>query len=292
MINFMKFNWLYFGLSGALVLAAILSLAVWRLNPAIDFVGGSLLEIRLPEVENVSNQEIRASIEEVEGLEVNSVAYSDTTQSYTVRTNTINEEKKVEVLDKLNSQYSSVQEDRFETVGPTLGRELMIKTLVAIVIAAILIMGYVAYQFKDRIYGLAAILAMFHDTLILVGSFSVFGYFFGVEVDTLFVTAVLTTLSFSVHDTIVVFDRIRETLKVSSSAKFVDVVNKAITETLPRSLNNSMTIIFMLTALAFLGGETIRWFIVALLIGTVLGTYSSPFVATPLLLILMRKTKK
>ena len=132
---------------------------------------------------------------------------------------------------------------------------------------------------------------MLHDTIILIGSFSIFGKFFGVEIDTLFVTAVLTTLSFSVHYTIVVFDRIRESLKQSPNSRPVDVVNKAVTQTLSRSINNSMTIIFMLTALSLLGGVSIKWFSVALLIGTITGTYSSTFVAVPLLLVFLRNKK-
>ncbi|MDQ5981441.1 MAG: preprotein translocase subunit SecF [Patescibacteria group bacterium] len=155
-------------------------------------------------------------------------------------------------------------------------------------------MAYVAYQFKDKKYGIAAILAVVHDTIILLGSFAIFGKFLGVEVDTLFVTAVLTTLSFSVHDTIVVFDRIRENLRKNTGHSLESIIDTSILTTLPRSLNNSLTIIFMLTCLFLFGGITIKWFVVALLIGTILGTYSSPFVASPLLYLLSiykRKTK-
>ncbi len=290
MINFMKFNWLYFGLSGGLVLVSILSLSIWRVRPSIDFIGGALLEVKFSDGGEVA--QIQNAVGSVDGVDLYSVVYSGDSSSFILRTNSINEAKKNEIISNLNLNISETEEIRFETVGPTLGKELLIKTLVAMIIASVLIMLYVTYQFKDRIYGLAAILAMFHDTLILIGAFSLFGHFLNVEIDTLFVTAVLTTLSFSVHDTIVVFDRIRETLKQFPGAKFVDVINKAITETLQRSLNNSMTIIFMLTALALLGGITIKWFVVALLIGTVLGTYSSPFVAVPILLILMKKIRK
>jgi preprotein translocase subunit SecF len=146
-------------------------------------------------------------------------------------------------------------------------------------------LAYVAWQFKEKKFGVCAILAMFHDTLILLGSFSLLGHFLKVEVDTLFVTAVLTILSFSVHDTVVVYDRIRESMKVHPDVPFDKLVNKAITETLARSLNNSLTIIFMLVALLLLGGTTIRWFVAALLIGTVAGTYSSTFTAAPLLVV-------
>lgn len=176
-------------------------------------------------------------------------------------------------------------EVRFETVGPTLGRELIRKTLIGIFLASCFILLYVWRQFKDPMFGVSAILAMFHDSLVLLGIFSLLGHFRGVEIDTLYVTAVLTILSFSVHDTVVVYDRIRESQKRFPGVVFVDLVNKAVTETLTRSINNSMTIIFMLIALYLLGGSTIRWFVLALLIGTVSGTYSSTFTAAPLLIV-------
>lgn len=174
---------------------------------------------------------------------------------------------------------------RFETVGPTLGKELIKKTILAIILAAGFILLYVWRQFKDPMFGISAILAMFHDSLVILGIFSLLGHFKGVEIDTLFVTALLTILSFSVHDTVVVYDRVRESMKKFPQIPFVDLVNKAITETLSRSINNSMTIIFMLVALYLLGGETIKWFVFALLIGTISGTYSSTFTAAPLLVV-------
>jgi preprotein translocase subunit SecF len=164
-----------------------------------------------------------------------------------------------------------------------MGPELIKKTAYAIVISAGAMLLWIAYQFKSFKFGISAILAMFHDSFILIGSFAILGHFMSAEVDFLFVTALLTTLSFSVHDTIVVFDRIRE-IKKKHGGEMVDVANKALTETMVRSLNNSFTIAFMLMALLLLGGTTVKWFAAALLIGTILGTYSSPFVATPLLI--------
>jgi len=152
-----------------------------------------------------------------------------------------------------------------------------------VILAAGFILLYVASQFKDKLFGICAILAMFHDTFILIGGWSILGHFFQVEVDTLFVTAVLTILSFSVHDTVVVYDRIRESQKTGVKGSFEELVDKGVNETLARSLNNSMTIIFMLVALFLMGGASIRWFVLALLIGTISGTYSSTFVAAPLL---------
>jgi preprotein translocase subunit SecF len=177
---------------------------------------------------------------------------------------------------------NQLEELRYENVGPSIGPDLIKKTFYAMIISAVLILFWVAIQFKSFKFGVSAVLAMFHDSLVLIGSFALLGHFFGAEVDFLFVTAALTILSFSVHDTIVVYDRIRESQKKVGGSLY-DLANKAVTETMVRSLNNSFTIIFMLAALLLLGGETIKWFAAALLIGTVSGTYSSPFVAVPLL---------
>ena len=174
---------------------------------------------------------------------------------------------------------------RFDTVGPTLGKELIRKTILGVILASGFILAYVWKQFKQPMYGVCAILAMFHDSFVLLGVFSLLGHFAGVEIDTLFVTAVLTILSFSVHDTVVVYDRIRESRKKFPGIPFPDLADKAITETLSRSINNSMTIIIMLMALYLLGGSTIKWFVLALLVGTVSGTYSSTFTAVPLLVV-------
>ena len=175
------------------------------------------------------------------------------------------------------------EELRYETVGPSISPELIIKTFYAIAIASTAILLWVAYQFKSIKFGTSAILAMFHDSFILVGFFSLFGHFWQAEVGFLFITALLTTLSFSVHDTIVVYDRIREFQKKNKDVSLYNISNIAITETMVRSLNNSFTILFMLVALILLGGTSIKWFSVALLIGTIFGTYSSPFIAVPIL---------
>ena len=172
---------------------------------------------------------------------------------------------------------------RSETIGPTLSAELLRKTLNAVVLVAALITCYIWYRFRELRYGVCATIAMFHDTLVLLGSFSLLGHLYGVEADVLFVTALLTTLSFSVHDTIVVYDRIRELRRKYVRHSYVEILDAAVTETLTRSINNSVTIALMLLSLSLLGGATVRWFAIALLIGTVTGTYSSPFTAVPLL---------
>ena len=170
-------------------------------------------------------------------------------------------------------------------VGPVLGQETLKKTINALLLSSLLLLGYISFAFKQFKYGVSAVLAMLHDTLVLLGSFSLLGHFYGVEVDLLFVTAVLTILSFSVHDTIVVYDRIRELSHKIKGVSFTSLVNQAVSETMVRSLNNSLTIIFMLIAMYLLGGESTKYFSLALLIGTVTGTYSSTFTAAPILVL-------
>ncbi len=280
----MKFKWLYFLLSALVLVPGIVSLILFGLKPSIDFVGGSLLELRFEENYQLPITNYQSTIED-SGFEVYSIQSSGE-KEFLVRMKPISKDDVSTIRAALAEKFEEMPEEvRFETVGPTLGRELLIKTLMAIILAAGAILGYVAWAFKKAKFGACAIIAMFHDSLIILGIFSLLGHFYGVEVDTLFVTAVLTILSFSAHDTVVVYDRIRESQKRHPGVKFVDLVNKAITETLVRSLNNSMTIVFMLLALLFFGGETIKWFIFALLIGTIAGTYSSTFTAAPLLVV-------
>ena len=198
----------------------------------------------------------------------------------------LEKEKILEIENLLTEKTGSKpQEIRFETVGPTLGRELLIKTIIAIILAVGFILSYIAWRFKNTRFGVCAILALSHDVLVLLGAFSLMGHFWKLEVDTLFVTAMLITLSLSVYDTIVVYDRIRESQKLYPNLPLESLANKSITEILPRSLNTSLTLIFVLLALILLGGVTIKWFVVALLIGAISGTYSSPFNAVPLLVI-------
>jgi len=219
-----------------------------------------------------------------EGINLTSVQ-NTTGSTYLFRLPPISEETKNKIDDVLKKKYKEVDGLRFEVVGPTVGPELIKKTIVALLVSSCAILFWVAFQFKSIKFGASAILAMFHDSVVLVGTYSLLGHFYGAEVDFLFVTAALTILSFSVHDTIVVFDRVREINKRSGRnlGGLKGTVNIALTETMVRSLNNSFTILFMLLALILLGGTTIKWFAVALFIGTVSGTYSSPFVAVPIL---------
>jgi len=293
-MNFMRFKWFYFLLSALVIIPGLFSLLTWGLKPSIDFTGGTILELQT----QASGSKIQDSAKET--LEELSIDYSSVQSSgedrILIKARPITREEVSSIIGTLAEKIEEKPvELRFDTVGPVLGKELINKTILAIVLAASFILLYVWRQFKNPMFGICAILAMFHDSLVLLGIFSLLGHFKGVEIDTLFVTAVLTILSFSVHDTVVVYDRIRESMRRFPGISFTDLVNKAITETLSRSINNSMTIIFMLIALFLLGGTTIKWFSLALLIGTVSGTYSSTFTAAPLLVVwqqLANKRKK
>ncbi len=277
LLNPMKYWKVYFLISLFVIIPGVYSLTNYGLKLAIDFTGGS----------NITWQS------EIEETQLRSIAQSENilirevTQqggSLLISTEPISREEYQDLVRAVRAQ-SPLTELQFETIGPALGEELVKKTLTAIILATFLILPYVATRFKSVKFGVSAVLAMLHDTLVLTGVFSLLGHFLGVEVDTLFVTALLTTLSFSVHDTIVVYDRIRELGKKHGYLDFKEIVNRAVVETMGRSLNNSLTIIFMLLSMYLLGGDSTKWFILALLVGAVSGTYSSTFTAAPLLLV-------
>lgn len=291
-MNLMKFKYLYFFISGLVIIPGLISLFLFGLKPAIDFTGGSLLEMHFSDQEkfaNYSEEGLRSNLTDLYDADV---VQTSGEQRITIKGKEISNEQKDKVVNKLTQNYGAVEVLRFESVGPILGAELLKKTLTAIILVASIITFYVWKQFDELKYGLCAVLAMFHDSLVLLGTFSILGHFFNVEVDVLFVTALLTTLSFSVHDTIVVYDRIRELKRKHSNFTFEQITNAAVLETLGRSINNSMTIIIMLLSLAILGGDSIHWFVIALLVGSITGTYSSTFTAVPLLLVAKGRDKK
>lgn len=288
-MRILRFISLYFAISLIVIIPGLLSLLFNGLRPGLDFTGGSLLELQF--TQTVSADQVSSALGDV--YPVGSIIGTDR-NSLIIRGEMLENERKIALVSQLTQKLGEVKVVRFESIGPTLGRELLLKTLAAVALVATIITLYVWKQFKEPQFGVSAILAMLHDSLVLLGSFSLFGFFWKVEVDVLFVTALLTTLSFSVHDTIVVFDRIRELRRRMGSVSLEEIANAAVVETLGRSLNNSLTIILMLVSLVVLGGESIRWFAVALLIGAISGTYSSTFTAVPLLLVWerLRRRKK
>jgi len=273
----MKYWWLYFTISLAVILPGSYSLIRYGLKPSIDFTGGSTIVWQTSASDTLVKESATAT-----GVTIREITTKNGIM--TVTTSAIDKDVYAKFKAKVGAT-TTVTEQQFDTVGPALGAELIKKTLYGIGLGATLILLYIAYRFRNIKFGVSAILAMLHDSLVVLGIFSLLGHFAGVEVDTLFVTALLTVLSFSVHDTIVVYDRIRELKKHHAYLTFEEIVNRACVETMGRSLNNSLTIIFMLLAMYLLGGETTKWFIFALLIGTVSGTYSSTFTAAPILII-------
>ena len=279
MIDWMKYRLVYLTVSVLVLGAGVFGLFQWGLKIGVDFTGGSIIEYKFKDV--VSTEDATGVLQE-KGVNVSSVQITGD-GTYLFRFAPLSEGEKEKISLALTEKFNDGYEElRFENVGPSMGPELIRKTVVAIALSAVTILLWVAYQFKSIKYGASAVIGMFHDSIVLIGLFSLLGHFFGAEVDFLFVTALLTILSFSVHDTIVNYDRLRE-LQRKSGSSFYDLANKATTQTMVRSLNNSFTIIFMLAALMLLGGTTVKWFAAALLIGTVSGTYSSPFVSVAIL---------
>lgn len=280
-------NW-FFAISAILIIPGIISLILFGLKLSIDFTGGSRLELSFKK-SDINSETIKKSFEK-EKVVVHSIKKNNT-GDYEIRTNPIDEKKKTSILTNLKNS-GEVTEKSFNTVGPTIGSETQLNAFKAVLIASIAITAYIAFAFRKVSkpvaswkYGVCAIAALLHDVIIVVGLFSIFGVLFGVEVDSLFITALLTVMGFSVHDTIVVFDRIRENLRKNFSTKFEEVVNNSLLETLNRSVNTSLTVLIVLFALLLFGGESIRWFVVALLAGIIAGTYSSIFNASQLLVL-------
>ncbi len=276
----MKYKLIYFLISLMVIIPGVYSLVRYGFQLSIDFTGGSVINLTSHQLQQP--QAIYQTAQEL-NIEVKDVKHQ--ADIWTITTNPLNQNQYQQFFNVLKQQASDLHLNQFYTVGATLGKELVRKTIYGIALAASLILAYVAFRFQNFKFGLSAILAMFHDTLVLLGSFSLLGHFYHLKIDSLFVTAVLTVLSFSVHDTIIVYDRIRELKKHHPYLDFNDVVNRAVVETMGRSINNSMTIIFMLLAMYLLGGSTIHNFILALLIGTISGTYSSIFTASPILVV-------
>ena len=208
-MHWMKYKFIYFTLSGAFLLLSIFSLIKWKMRLGVDFTGGAVINYSFSKV--TDSALISDTFKKV-GIEDTSISSSDQ-KHFTIKTDALTVDTKNKIDEELKNVDSEIQELRYEVVGPAIGPELIQKTVYALLISASLILFWVAYQFKNLKYGLAATLATIHDSLVLLGSFSLLGHFLGVEIDFIFVTAVLTILSFSVHDTIVVFDRIREVKK-------------------------------------------------------------------------------
>lgn len=289
---------IFVGLLAVLVFVSLVS--VWRfgLNLGMDFTGGSLLEVEYPAG--------RPDIEKIRTA-ISSLNLSETVQPYgekgvIIKARDLKESDRAILVKALTVDGAAVEDKRFNSVGPTIGKELKTKSVYSIILVIIAIGSFVAFAFrkvsgqvKSWKYGLSTLITLAHDVFVPLGIFAYLGHRYGVEIDSLFVTAILTILGFSVHDTIVVFDRIRENLKLRKYKDFNETVGMSIRQTLSRSINTSLAVILTLIALLWFGSESVRYFCLALIIGIFCGTYSSILLASPLLVVLQNnsvETKK
>lgn len=290
-----KYRKIFFTLTALLVAGAIFSIGFFGLNFGIDFTGGSILEVSYTE-EVPSKEALESRITDlaIGGFSLRKVGDN----GYIMRSQELSEEARISVLSalSLNGEYV-VKQERLNTIGPVIGNELKNKALAAILIVMIAIVLFIAFVFRKVSepvsswkYGLVAVVALLHDVLIPIGVFAGLGFLFGSEIDVLFVMALLAILGYSVNDTIVVFDRVRENLKLNKQLgrkeDFELTVGKSLSQTYTRSINTSLTTIFVLLTLFFIGAPATQDFALVLLTGVVAGTYSSIFLATPLLVTL------
>jgi preprotein translocase subunit SecF len=280
---------LWFMVSGLLLLPGLISLFVNGLNLGIDFTGGSAWEVQFSESVAVSNVRSVLADEGRDEALVQQIGDADE-HRYLIRLQELEQSspEKARLTEALDSLAPLIPgSEQLETVGASVGTSIRNRSILAIVAAAVGVLLYIAWAFRNTgnplLYGTCAIVAMAHDALFVIGVFSILGAVANVEIDALFVTAILTVIGFSVHDTIVVFDRMRENMAISEKEPFIDIVNHSIAQTLVRSLNTSVTVVFTLFALLAFGGESTRNFVLALLLGVLVGTYSSIFNAAQLL---------
>ena len=300
-LDIVKHKFIYLAISVILLMPGIIAMIYSMftydthtpVKVGIDYTGGTTLQYGVQE--NITNSKlssVRTSLEEggietpiLQVINVNSKENQDLKAILSIRTKFIDEESDDlnKITNIVNSEFKQPELVQVASVGPTLGKELFKNSMVALTLALLGIIAYLTFRFKFD-YALAAILGLVHDTVFVVGVFSILGLFYGVQIDALFVTALLTVIGFSVHDTIVVFDRVRENLKYySKKMTFGEIMNASINQTLTRSINTSLTTLITLAALYFFGGVTTKDFVLAMILGIAIGTYSSIFFCSSLI---------
>ncbi len=288
MIDIVKRRYLYFGLSLLVIVPGMLALLVWHLPLAIDFTGGSLLGVQFTQGAVPQPSQVVALYAE-NGFE-DAVVQTTGTNGLSIRSANMTDAQSNQMVAAMQSRFNaSITVQSFQSVGPSVGQEVAKRAAGAVGLAALGILAYITYAFRGVAhafrYGVSAIIAMLHDVAVVVGVEAILAHFLRWEVDSLFLTALLTVIGFSVHDTIVVFDRIRENLNVYRRLPYETVVNHSIVQTLVRSINTQLTVMLTLLTLTLFGGLTIRHFVVTLLVGVFSGTYSSIFNASPILVV-------
>lgn len=290
-MGIVKYRKIWYTISGLLLAASIFSIFYFGLKLGIDFTGGSLLEIEY----QTSRPENSIIQDRLSALNFGSISLQPTgDKGLIVRLRNLTEDEHQKILSALLST-GAFNEVRFDSIGPVIGKELRQKSWMAVGLVVIMIILYITFAFRKVSrpvssfkYGLMAVVALVHDVTMPAGVFAILGRFLGLEIDILFITALLTILGFSVHDTIVVFDRIRENLRKGMGKDFEETVGLSINQTITRSINTSLTVLLVLLAIFFFGGETTKFFALALIIGVFFGTYSSIFLASPLLVTLYK----
>jgi preprotein translocase subunit SecF len=294
-VDFLKYKKVYFVFSAVLVLISVSSFFLFGLKLGIDFTGGSILEIEYQET-RPTNQQIRESLAQ---LDLGEISVQPTDQKGVIlRTKEITEQEHQEIIKSLK-ENNDLEELRFESIGPIIGQELKDRTTLVVFLSLLAILFYIAIAFrkltfpiKSWQYGLASLIALFHDALIPLGVFSVLGNFFQIEITIPVVVALLTVLGYSINNTVVVFDRIRENLLKRVGVDYQETVNFSLNQTLARSINTSLTTLFVLLAIFFFGGETLKYFSLMLILGIISGTYSSFLLVSPLLVAWLSYRKK
>ena len=285
----------WFRISGVLVTLSIGVIIVFGLNFGIDFTGGSLLEVSF----QGGRPELAQIEEKLLGVEIGSMTLQPVEDNGLIlRFQDTTEKNHQSVLSALSEVGGGeVYQLRFEAVGPSIGAELKRKSVWAISLVLIVIVLFVGWTFrqvsKEKLpswkYGIIAVVALFHDVIITIGLFAVLGQFLGTEINTPFIAAILTVLGYSVNDTIVVFDRVRENLFTNKNIDFTQIASISVKQTIARSINSSLTTLLTLFAIFFFGGDAIKGFVLALIFGIAIGTYSSIFIAAPLLVAWTKK---
>lgn len=296
MFNTLKYYKVWFAISGIILIFGIGSLSMYGLKLGIDFRGGTLSEIQFNTTYDIANVRTAITSQNIGNFQLQSAANNQ----LIIKTESLSKAQHDKMLEAITIGAGKFTETKLDSIGPVVGKELKKNSLYQLLLVSLGIVLYIGYAFRKVTkpvtpwrFGWAAVIALLHDLLFVLGVFSILGHYKGVEVDSLFVTAMLTVLGFSVHDTIVVFDRIRENLKVYAGESMEFVVNHSIAQTIVRSLNTSLTVLFVLLSLLLFGGESIRYFVLTLFIGVLIGTYSSIFIASPVLVLWQNwKTKK
>jgi len=294
-MNLIKYRYLYFGISLLVIIPGVLALIMWGMPLGIDFTGGSLLEVKFASGQPPAIADVAALYNEMstsQGDISNPLVQPIGTDSLSIRSKEVNDTLKSKIVTALKDRFGGGQDVtimNFTQVSAVIGKEVAIRAAGAVALASLAILIYITIAFRkvpnSFRYGTAAIIATIHDILVTLGAEAILGHFLGWQADSLFLTALLTIIGFSVHDDIVVFDRIRENSNLYRRIDFTTVVNHSIVQTLDRSINTQLTVMFTLLALALFGGTSIRHFVVILLVGVFSGTYSSIFNASPVLVV-------